>query len=291
MAIDATPGGADANSYISVADADAYFAMRLNSATFDDSLVKEEALLHACLLLEQLDYIGIPVTDTVNEDGMNNGPPFQALKWPRVLNDDGDPVRNFGGQKQVETATIVGTITGDGDATVIVTADGLTGSPITLNIAVLNLDTASAVATKIRTALNANSDITDFFTIGGTGAAITLTANEEAANDTTMNLAYDNGTCTGLTGDATSIDTTVGALYAVPKPIQYAQCEVALWLLQTGSDAGGVAGSESLLGVELGPIKLKYGSTADGGFTLDPSGLPIQAARFLKGLRLYAIAA
>jgi hypothetical protein len=73
--------------------------------------------------------------------------------------------------------------------------------------------------------------------------------------------------------------------------MKYAQCETALWLLQTGSDAGGVAGSERLLGVDLGPIKLNYGVGESGGFSIDPMGLPIQAARFLKGLRLLAIAA
>lgn len=290
MALDATAGGENANSYVTVAEADAYFAMRLNSATFDDSEVKEEALLHACLLLERYDYIGIPVTDTFEEDGYNDAPPYQALKWPR-LTSGGELIRNYGGTKQVETATIVGTITGSGNAMVTVTADGLTGSPIALSVAVLELDTASQVATKIRAALNADSDISDFFTVGGTGAVITLTAITAAANDATMNLAYDNDTSTGLTGDPTSTDTTPGALYAVPTPIKYAQCEVALWLLQTGSDAGGISGSEQLLGVDLGPIKLKYGAGESGGFSIDPTGLPIQAARFLKGLRLYAIAA
>jgi len=290
MALDATAGGENANSYATVAEADAYFAMRLNSTTFDDSEVKEEALLNACLILEQFDYIGIPVTDTPNEDGYNAAPPYQALKWPRVTA-NGEMIRNYGGTKQVETATIVGTVTGSGDAEVVVTAAGLAGSPITLSGPVLDMDTATQVATKIRTALNANSDIAAFFTVGGSGTLITLTAKTEAANDSTMNLAYDNDTCAGLTGDSTSTDTTPGALYAVPTPIKRAQCETALWLLQTGTDAGGISGSERLLGVDLGPIKLNYGAGDAGGFTTDPMGLPIQAARFLKGLRLLAIAA
>lgn len=286
--IDATAGGETANSYATAAEADAYFAMRLNSATFDDSAVKEEALLNACLLLEQLDYIGIPLTDTPNEDGYNDGPPFQALKWPRVT-DSGELIRNYGGAKQVETATIVGTITASGDAVVVVTADGLTGSPVTLSVAVLELDTASQVAGKIRDALNATVAITDFSTIGGTGADVTLTAKVEAENDATMNLSYDNDTCTGLTPAATSEDTIAGALYAVPAPIKYAQCETALWLLQTGSDAGGGISLEGLEEVSLGPIKLRYGAGRSDGF--DPTGLPIQALRFLRGLRLLAIAA
>jgi hypothetical protein len=164
-------------------------------------------------------------------------------------------------------------------------------SPIALSVPVLELDTASQVATKIRAALNANTNIADFFIVGGSAASITLTAKTAAANDPTMNLAYDNDTCAGLTGNLTSSNTTPGALYAVPTPIKYAQCEVALWLLQTGSDAGGISGGESLVGVDLGPIQLRYGPGSSGNFTIDPSGLPIQASRFLKGLRLYAIAA
>jgi hypothetical protein len=290
MALDATAGGESANSYVTVAEADAYFAMRLNSATFDDSDVKEEALMNACLLLEQFDYIGIPVTDTPEEDGYMSAPPFQALKWPRVTK-NGETIRNYGGTKQVETATIVGTITVSGNAEVIVTAADLAGSPIALGVAVLELDTAAQVATKIRTALNAHSDITGFFTIGGSGAAISLTAKTEATNDSTMNLAYANDTCAGLTGDATSADTTPGALYAVPPPIRYAQCETALWLLQTGSDVGLPFGTERLTGVDLGSVKFRYDPVDTEGTGTDPSGLPIRAARFLHGLRLLAVVA
>jgi hypothetical protein len=116
------------------------------------------------------------------------------------------------GQKQVETATVIGTIgaAGAGNATVIVTSAGMTGSPITLNVAVANDDTASQVATKIRAALNGNATIAARFTIGGAGAAITLTRVVSAANDGTLNVSIDNGTCTGLTAAPTSANTTPG---------------------------------------------------------------------------------
>lgn len=113
---------------------------------------------------------------------------------------------------QVETATIIGTIISPGNATIVVTAAGMTGTPITLNVAVDALDTASQVATKVRTALNANANIAAWFTISGATDAIILTAKAAAANDATMNLASDNGTCTGLTTAATSANTTAGAL-------------------------------------------------------------------------------
>ena len=281
MTIDATPMSPTANSYATVAEGDVYFANRMNFATWDDSLEQEQALIQATLLLDTYDYLGDAVTTT------------QALKWPRLL--DGVMIRNFGGTLQVETATIVGTITGNGNASVTVTAAGMTGSTIALSVAVLNGDTPTVSAGKIRTALNANVNIAAFFTVGGTGAAITLTTKVAAANDTTMNLAYTNGTCTGLTPNATSTDTTLGALWAVPTPIKNAQFEIALWLIQTGG-AGVAVAAGAVESMKIGnEIEAKFSSGSSGAAvvdtTVDPTGLPIQAARFLKGLRLYSVLA
>ena len=122
--------------------------------------------------------------------------------------------------QQVETATVVGTIgvAGAGNATVVVTAAALPNSPKTLSVAVANNDTASQVATKIRTALSADNDISNFFTIGGSGADIILTTKTARANDSTMNLSTANGTSSGLTAAPTSADTTAsvaGPRYAV----------------------------------------------------------------------------
>jgi len=119
------------------------------------------------------------------------------------------------GVLQVETATVLGAIgaSGTGNATVITTAAGMTGSPITTSVAVANNDTAAQVAAKIITALGLNSDITDKFTIGGTGATVTLTRVSPAlANDATLNISVNNGTCTGLTPALTSANTTAGVV-------------------------------------------------------------------------------
>jgi phage tail sheath protein FI len=120
------------------------------------------------------------------------------------------------GTPQMITATVVGTIgaSGAGNATVIVTSAGMSGSPITLSVAVANNDSASQVATKIRAALNGNATIAARFTIGGTGANITLTRVVAAANDGTLNVSIDNGTCTGLTAAPTSTNTTPGVARA-----------------------------------------------------------------------------
>lgn len=127
------------------------------------------------------------------------------------------------GTAQVETATVVGTITTAGNAEVIVTSSIVTGSPVTLSVAVALSDTASQVATKIRTAIAANTAISTYFTVGGTGADVVLTHKGSKqytinnvstpvypANDATLNISIDNDTCAGLTTAATSTDTTAG---------------------------------------------------------------------------------
>ena len=118
------------------------------------------------------------------------------------------------GTCQVETATVAGTIgaAGQGNAAVVVTAAGMTGSPVTLAVAVANNDTAAQVAGKIKTAMGLDAGIAAFFTIGGSDAVITLTRKAATANDATMNVSIDNGTCTGLTAAATSADTTAGVV-------------------------------------------------------------------------------
>lgn len=119
------------------------------------------------------------------------------------------------GTAQVETATAVGTITASGNASVVVTAAGMTGSPKTISVAVLNTDTAATWAGKVRTALAADTAVAALFTVGGTTTAITLTRKANSigffpANDGTLNIALDNGTCTGITTAATSANTTAG---------------------------------------------------------------------------------
>jgi hypothetical protein len=116
------------------------------------------------------------------------------------------------GVTQIETATVVGTIgaSGAGNATVVVTAFGMPNSPKTLSVAVSNDDTASLVAGKIRDACITDSDIAGFFTVSGSTNQIILTCRVASANDPTLNISIDNGTCTGLTAANTSEDTRAG---------------------------------------------------------------------------------
>jgi len=122
------------------------------------------------------------------------------------------------GTPQVETATVTAGsgITLAGNATVVVTASGLTGSPKTYNVAVALSDTAANVATKISTALNADAALVAMFTISPSTATVVLTRKTGLlgayTNDSTLNVSIDNGTCTGITTAATSADTTAGVI-------------------------------------------------------------------------------
>lgn len=110
---------------------------------------------------------------------------------------------------QVETATVVGTITSPagGNATVVTTCTGMTGTPITTSVAVTLGDTATIVAGKIRIALQAVANITGFLTVGGSGIYVTLT-RLNSASISNLNISIDNGTCSGLTTAGTSENTS-----------------------------------------------------------------------------------
>ena len=116
------------------------------------------------------------------------------------------------GVAQVETTPIVGTITGDGNATFTITGAGITGSPVAISVPVLNGDTPTVVAAKAAVVVNANAAVAALYIASSNAANFLLTAIKSAANDATLNIAYTNGTCTGLTPDATSDDTTAGVL-------------------------------------------------------------------------------
>jgi hypothetical protein len=113
---------------------------------------------------------------------------------------------------QVETATVVAAAgaTSSGNLAVTVTAAGVTGSPLAFSVAlVTGVDTtATLIAAKIRTALNANSALTAVYTVGGSGADVTLTRTVAANNDSTLNIAIAAGL--GVSAITNSTNTTTG---------------------------------------------------------------------------------
>lgn len=149
------------------------------------------------------------------------------------FNKDGTSTAWTAGSAQTETATAVGTITpstGSGNATVVVTAPGMTNTPKTVSVPVLAGDTAATWAGKVRTALAADPDVSSFWTVGGSSTSIlltrkpfkTYTVNGAAINlhgaTIAANISLDNGTCTGITTAATSTEGAATATAGVWVP-------------------------------------------------------------------------
>ncbi len=109
---------------------------------------------------------------------------------------------------QIETATVVGTVSMSGSASVTITSAEFGDNPNrTYAITVALGDGATVVATKIRNGLNAVEEVTNLFTIGGTDANVVLTRKIYTVNNSTLNISISNGSCTGLTAAPTSANT------------------------------------------------------------------------------------
>lgn len=112
----------------------------------------------------------------------------------------------------METATLAGTITLAGTATFTITSAVVTGSPLAVDVDVALNDTASQVAAKAAAKFNLTAAVAAQFVSTSSTTSLILTAVNSAANDATLNVAFTNGTCTGLTPNASSANTTSGVL-------------------------------------------------------------------------------
>ena len=144
------------------------------------------------------------ITD-LSEEAPHDGVATYKIK----LEGSGAP-EEVNGTKQVETATVSGTITTAGNATLTIAAAGMTGSPKAISVAVAMNDSATVVAQKAREVLALDSAVNAMFTVSGVGTAVILTRKAAAANDPTMNIAIANGTCAGLVAVPASTHTTPG---------------------------------------------------------------------------------
>ena len=112
---------------------------------------------------------------------------------------------------QVETATVVAAAgaTSNGNLAVTVTGARITGSPLAVSVPLTTAaNTAALVAAQIRATFNATAAISSKYTVGGTGADVTLTEIDPQNNDTTLNIAIAAGL--GVSAIVTSTDTTAG---------------------------------------------------------------------------------
>lgn len=121
--------------------------------------------------------------------------------------------------KQVVTATVpsANTVTGAG-IYVVVVADGAINK--TKNVDLVVGDTANDIAAKVVATLNADTDITNLYTVKGVNNAITLTRNVAAANNPALNvsLGATGTTATGVTPVPTSVNTTAGVAEVLLNP-------------------------------------------------------------------------
>jgi hypothetical protein len=148
---------------------------------------------------------GKVITETIALNGVTAVEGNKAFKTVSQID---LPIQTHTPVPQVETATATGATTGAGNASIVVTAAGMNGSPKTIPVAVGASDSPTVWAGKVRTALAADADVSAFFTVGGSTTSIQLTAITPAATDATMNIAISTGTATGITAAPTSADTT-----------------------------------------------------------------------------------
>jgi hypothetical protein len=124
----------------------------------------------------------------------------------------GDALKVLTALKQRETFTVAGTVGGSGAGNVNVTVTGalIPGGSKVLAVAVANNDSAATVGGKIRTALAADGDVNDGYSVGGSSTSGYLETLVEAAYDSTLNVAIADGTSSGVTAAPTSVNTTPG---------------------------------------------------------------------------------
>ncbi len=103
---------------------------------------------------------------------------------------------------EIVMATAAGEITLAGNGTITVSGTNLTTTVV--SFAVLLADTEFEWADKARTALAANSYLAERFFVTGDGYDFGLIEKVSLVRLSNVNIAYTNGTCTGMTPDATS---------------------------------------------------------------------------------------
>jgi len=201
---------------------------------------------------------GETITETLALNGTTAKAGAKAFKTVAKID---LPIQTNAGTKQVETATIVGTITKGGTVTVTVKSAHYADDKV-MHVAVDLGDDAAAVAGKIQSYIAPL--VADHFTVSGEGADVVLTTKVADANDPTLNIAYTNGTCEGLTPDASSTDTTpgvaddqvsVGTTDALGLPYKLAHNTVQAAYLDNTQDAGPTV-TVSATALELNTIDL-----------------------------------
>jgi hypothetical protein len=138
--------------------------------------------------------------------------------------------------RQVERATAVGTVTTAGTANLVVTYNGMDGSPDTVSFSVAAGDTASDWAEKARSALSRAYDIASYFSVSGTGTNITLTRRSSfAEQDNTFNIAINKGTSVGIVDNPTSVNSQATGSWSLMSLVTFFDANVSVAASQVGT--------------------------------------------------------
>ncbi len=121
----------------------------------------------------------------------------------------GDAADWLGGTAQEEYITCTGAPSSDGTITIGVTAAGMTGSPLSIEVELVAAThtTVTLVADAVVAALEANVQFAAFFTVDNTAGKIVITAITPAADDATMALAFTDTDTTGTTFGSSTQET------------------------------------------------------------------------------------
>lgn len=116
------------------------------------------------------------------------------------------------GVHQVIRATAAGVVSAGGNALVTITAAGMTGSPLALNVPVTAGAPAAWIA-QVRAYLQANAaaaNVRALWDVQGDGVYLEFKKKDPAANDLTANIALATGTATGITAAPNSVIIIAG---------------------------------------------------------------------------------
>jgi hypothetical protein len=142
------------------------------------------------------------------------------------------------GTRQVETATGAGTVTGAGNVRTVVTAAGMDGSPLIIDVPVTLGQTSSQWMQMVRDYFSATPQVNMYFTVSGSGSRVVLTRKSPyAGNDSTLNISIGGTgtTATGITPDATSTNTTAGVAFVPMSDITFYEANVSVAASQIGT--------------------------------------------------------
>ena len=146
------------------------------------------------------------------------------------------PYPTLMGTRQVETATGVGTVTGAGNVRVTLTASGMDGSPLAIDVPVTLGQTASQWMATVRGYFSTTPQVQMYFVVSGSGTNMVLTRKSPyAGNDSTLNIAIAQTTATGITAAPTSVNTTAGVAFSPMNEITFYDANVSVAASQVGT--------------------------------------------------------